>query len=88
MCRLIQHFNSPQLINNTNQNEEGVLADSLLEGVWTVAECGICAFGGQEQWKPISSGHKAPIVIQRSNTKWHMIGLKGKTNFFHKSSES
>jgi len=34
---------SPQLIHHTNQDEERVLADSLLEGVWAVAECGVCA---------------------------------------------
>lgn len=34
---------SPQLIHHTNQHKESVLADSLLEGVWTVAEPGICA---------------------------------------------
>lgn len=37
-------FYLPQLIDDTNQNKEGVLADSLLEGVRTVAECSICAF--------------------------------------------
>lgn len=34
---------SPQLIHHTDQHKERVLADSLLEGVRTVAESSVCA---------------------------------------------
>lgn len=34
---------SPQLVDHTDQHEERVLADSLFEGVWTVAETSVCA---------------------------------------------
>lgn len=37
------NFYSPQLIDHTNQHEERVLADSLFEGVRTVAETSVCA---------------------------------------------
>lgn len=38
----IPHY-SPQLIHHTDQHKESVLADSLLEGVRTVAKASICA---------------------------------------------
>ena len=44
-----QWTHSPQLVYDAHQHEERVLADSLLKGVRTVAEAGICAVGVKEK---------------------------------------
>lgn len=50
---------SPQLVDDADQHEEGVLADSLLEGVRAVAETGVCARWSRPMPNNSAAGFKA-----------------------------